>query len=673
MDQENLKVTSKHHPHFKMANAIRVLAMDAVEKAQSGHPGMPMGMADIATVLFSEHLKFDPQNPEWPDRDRFIISNGHGSMLLYAVNYLTGYKKMTLEELKNFRQLGSHTAGHPEVDHSLGIETTTGPLGQGLANAVGMALAERLLNAEFGDELVNHHTYVFAGDGCLMEGISHEAISLAGHLKLSKLILFFDDNGISIDGSTDLSVSDDQLLRFQASGWHTQAIDGHDPEAISLAIQVAQKTAQPSLIACRTTIGFGAPHKAGTAAAHGSPLGLEEISEARKELDWPYAPFEIPQDILAWWRDKGLRNVKAREAWQKRLACQDPHIRSEFERRQKGELPQNWQDSIHSLIKEFIEKPLALATRQLSQSVLDILAQAIAELLGGSADLTGSNNTRAKNMNAVIPGDYRGRYIYYGVREHAMAAVMNGICLHKGFIPYGGTFLTFSDYCRPSIRLAALMKIPTIFVMTHDSIGLGEDGPTHQPIEHLASLRAIPNLNVFRPSDGVEVAECWMLAVASKETPSVIVLTRQKVPHLRLSYESENLSAKGGYLLYESKTLPRQVTLIATGSEVSLAVSAHEQLESQGIRSAVVSMPCWRLFDQQPEAYRREVLGDKVIRVAIEAASPFGWDHYLGEKGVMIGMQGFGASAPAELLYQHFGITIEKIVERVLKALPQSL
>lgn len=659
----------KNHPHFKMANAIRALAMDAVEKAQSGHPGMPMGMADIATVLFSQYLKFDPLEPEWPDRDRFIVSNGHGSMLLYAVNYLTGYEKMTLEELKNFRRLGSHTPGHPEVNQGLGIETTTGPLGQGLANAIGMALAERLLNAEFGDDLVDHHTYVFIGDGCLMEGISHEAISLAGHLKLGKLILFFDDNGISIDGPTDLSVSDNQPLRFQASGWHTQAVDGHDPEAVSLAIQAAKKSPQPSLIACRTVIGFGASHKAGTAAVHGSPLGAQEIIEARKQLNWPYPPFEIPDDVLAWWRGKGLRGAQAREAWQGRLAHKDPHTQAEFKRRQKRGLPQNWQDSVHKLIKGFIEKPVAFATRQLSQIVLDALAQGIPELLGGSADLTGSNNTQAKSMHAVTPGHYRGRYIYYGVREHAMAAIMNGICLHKGFTPYGGTFLTFSDYCKPSIRLAALMKLPTIFIMTHDSIGLGEDGPTHQPIEHLAGLRAIPNLNVFRPCDGVEVAECWMLAVSSQETPSVIVLTRQKVPALRQSYSEENLSARGGYILCASKLYPRQATLIATGSEVSLAVEAHETLEKQGIGTAVISMPCWRLFDRQPEAYQRDALGDNVIRVAVEAASPFGWDHYIGEKGAMIGMHGFGASAPAEVLYQHFGITVEKIVESVLEKL----
>lgn len=659
----NNQPTHKPATPARMANAIRALAMDAVEKAHSGHPGMPMGMADIATVLFSQFLKFDPSCPEWPDRDRFLLSNGHGSMLLYAMNYLTGYEGMTLDQLKNFRQLHSHTAGHPEIDHSLGIETTTGPLGQGLANGVGMALAERLLNAEFGDYIVDHYTYVFAGDGCLSEGISHEAISLAGHLQLGKLIVFFDDNHITIDGATNLANSDNQVKRFEACHWDVQTVDGHDQVAIAEAIRKARTSPAPSMIACRTTIGFGAPHKGGTAATHGAPLGPEEIAAARKQLDWPYPPFEIPDDVLQTWRQVGRKNLSQRHAWEERLAQLPHQQRDEFTRRQEHKLPAKWTAAVEDLVKDFIKERPQKATRQLSQVVLNGLCQVVPELLGGSADLTDSNKTKASGMEAVTSTNYAGRYIHYGVREHGMAAVMNGINSHGGFIPYGGSFLTFTDYCRPSIRLAALMKQGVIFVMTHDSIGLGEDGPTHQPIEHLASLRAIPNLNVFRPADSVEVAECWALALESRNAPSVIALTRQSVPTVRTT--AENLSKYGAYILQEASG-KRQATILSTGSEISVAMEAQAQLEKQGISTAVVSMPCWRLFDQQSPEYKTSVLGKNGVRVAVEAASPFGWERYVGMDGGIVGISTFGASAPAEDLYKHFGITTEKVVETVL-------
>lgn len=659
IDQEKLK---------QMANAIRFLAIDAVEKAQSGHPGMPMGMADIATVLFSQFLKFDPTDPTWPDRDRFVLSNGHGSMLLYALNYLTGYKGMTLEQLKNFRQLGSHTAGHPEIDHNLGIETTTGPLGQGLANTVGMALAERMLNAEFGDQAFNHHTYVFAGDGCLMEGISHEAISLAGHLQLGRLIVFFDDNHITIDGSTDLSTSDDQEKRFQASGWHTQSIDGHNHQAIAEAIIKAQNDPRPSMIACRTTIAFGAPHKGGTASSHGSPLGADEVAATREALNWPYPAFEIPESIQQDWQSIGQKGSEARKAWQQRVKSMDATKQEELKRRFAEQLPKNWKNGVQELINNFVEHPVAQATRQLSQSVLEVLTKSVPEMVGGSADLTGSNNTRTKAMQVVTRDNFAGRYIHYGIREHGMAAAMNGLRVHGGFIPYGGTFLTFSDYCRPAIRLAALMKIQSIFVMTHDSIGLGEDGPTHQPIEHLASLRAIPHLYVFRPADGVEVAECWMLAVEKNNAPSLIALTRQKIPPLRTSSEKENLCAKGAYVL-QSASATQKITLLATGSEVHLAIKARTILEDKGIPTAVVSMPCWRLFEEQSGEYRQSVLPAASLKVAIEAGSPFGWDKYVGDQGAIIGIDDFGASAPAADVFKKFGLTAEHIVTVAKKKL----
>jgi len=647
----------------RMADAIRALSMDAVERAKSGHPGMPMGMADVATVLFSKFLKFDPRDPHWPDRDRFVLSAGHGSMLLYSLLHLTGYPDMTLDELMRFRQLGSRTAGHPEFGHATGIETTTGPLGQGLADAVGMALAERMLNARFGDTLIDHRTYVIAGDGCLMEGISHEAISLAGHLKLSKLIVLFDDNSISIDGPTGLSVSDDQLARFEASNWSVVAVDGHDTDAVAAALERAQRSDRPSLIACRTVIAFGAPTKAGTAAAHGAALGAAEIEGARARLGWTFPPFEVPSDILSQWRAVGARGANASAAWRERLAAAPIVLRHEFERRARGELAEGWRAAIEGVKAKAASEAPKLATRQASGNVLDALAPAMPELVGGSADLTGSNNTRAKTQKPVTAKDYGGSYVFYGVREHEMAAAMNGMALHGGIVPYGGSFLTFTDYCRPAIRLSALMGIRVIYVMTHDSIGLGEDGPTHQPVEHLAALRAIPNLNVFRPADPVETAECWELALAAERTPSVLTLTRQAVPTLRRGI-GENLSARGAYVLAEAEG-QRRATLLATGSEVSIAMQARDLLAKKGVAAAVVSMPCWELFEAQPEDYKVAVLG-AAPRIAVEAASAFGWDRYIGTTGAMIGMTGFGASAPAEDLYGHFGITAEKVAEAAM-------
>ena len=647
--------------HRDMANAIRALAMDAVQKANSGHPGMPMGMADVATVLFSRFLKFDPSRPDWADRDRFVLSAGHGSMLLYALLYLTGYEDMTLEEIKNFRQLDSRTAGHPEYGHAAGIETTTGPLGQGLGNAVGMALAERLLNARFGDDLVDHYTYVIAGDGCLMEGISHEAISLAGHLGLGKLIVLFDDNSISIDGSVDLTCSDDQIRRFEASGWETASVDGHDPEAVAAAIAAARGSDRPSLIACKTTIGYGAPNKQGTAATHGAPLGDEEIAAAREALGWSHAPFEIPEAVLNNWRATGKRSQDAVKAWQERLAASDKG--KDFERQMAGKLPEGWQEALAAFKAEIAAEAPKVATRVSSQKTLDVLAAAIPEMVGGSADLTGSNNTKAKSQSVVTPDEFSGSYVHYGVREHGMAAAMNGIALHGGLIPYGGTFLVFSDYCRPSIRLSALMKQRVVYVMTHDSIGLGEDGPTHQPVEHLAALRAIPNLLVFRPADTVETAECWELALQSEDAPSLLALTRQGLPTLRKDI-SENHSAYGAYIMAPADS-ERQVTLIASGSEVVIALEAQKLLREEGISAAVVSMPCWELFEQQPPHYRDEVLGPGTLHIAIEAALPFGWERWVESGGGFVGMRGFGASAPAGELYRKFNITAEAVVEAV--------
>ncbi len=651
----------------EMANAIRFLSADAVQAANSGHPGMPMGMADVATVLFTEFLKFDVADPRWPDRDRFILSAGHGSMLLYSLMYLTGSKDMTIEQIKNFRQLGSITAGHPEYGHASAAETTTGPLGQGLANAVGMALAERMLEGRFGSSVVDHYTYVIAGDGCLMEGISHEAISLAGHLKLSKLIVLFDDNKISIDGPTDLTVSDDQCARFAASGWDTSSVDGHDPEAVSAAIEQARQTDQPSLIACRTTIGFGAPTLAGTSKTHGAPLGDEEIAGAREALGWTAPPFEVPKEILSAWRSAGSRGVSAHASWKKALGALPADKKSEFERTVSGDLPAGWESAIADIKAKAVKDAPKIATRKASEEVLKALTAVIPEMVGGSADLTGSNNTKVAAQKPVTAEDYSGGYIYWGVREHGMASAMNGMALHGGFIPYGGTFLVFTDYCRPAIRLSALMGKRVIYVMTHDSIGLGEDGPTHQPVEHIASLRAMPNVLVMRPADLVETAECWGIAVSQATRPSVLALSRQGLPTVRLSDTSENLCAKGGYVLSEADG-PRQATLIATGSEVSLALEARDALKADGISVAVVSMPCTALFDEQDEAYRTSILGT-APRVAIEAGIGFGWERYIGTEGAFIGMSTFGASAPAEDLYKHFGITADAIVAAVKERL----
>ncbi len=647
--------------HQDLANAIRALAMDAVQKANSGHPGMPMGFADVATVLYREFLNFDPARPDWPDRDRLILSAGHGSMLLYALLHLTGYPDMTLEELRNFRQLGSRTAGHPEHGHAAGIETTTGPLGQGIANSVGFALAERHLNAVFGDELVNHWTYVIAGDGCLMEGISHEAISLAGHLKLSRLIVLWDDNQISIDGPTSLAVSDDQRKRFEASGWATLACDGHDPEAIAAAIRQAKTHDKPTMIACRTTIGFGAPTLAGTAKTHGAPLGEAEIKGAREKLGWPHAAFDIPAPVLAAWRGFGARGAKAAAAWDRRLAASGQ--RAEFERRAAGVLPEGWQKALKAVKEKALAEKPSVATRVASQKALEALVPAIPELIGGSADLTGSNNTKAGDMKALAASSYGGRYVYWGVREHGMAAAMNGMALHGGVIPYGGTFLVFTDYCRPSIRLSALMGQRVVYVMTHDSIGLGEDGPTHQPVEHLAALRAIPNLLVLRPCDQIETAEAWEIALSQKDRPSVIALSRQNLPTLRAE-AGENLSGFGGYILAPAQG-QRAVTLIASGSEVALAVEAKKQLEAEGIATAVVSLVSWELFAEQPQHYRDEVLGPGTLHIGIEAAAAFGWERWIEAGGGFVGMRSFGASAPAGQLYKHFGITAEAVVATV--------
>lgn len=651
-----------------LANAIRALSMDAVEKAKSGHPGMPMGMADVATVLFSEFLNFDPKAPNWPDRDRFVLSAGHGSMLIYSLLHLTGYEDVTLDEIKNFRQLDSKTPGHPEYGHTSGIETTTGPLGQGLANAVGMALAERMTNARFGDDLVDHYTYVIAGDGCLMEGISHEAASMAGHLKLGKLVVLFDDNGISIDGSTDLSVSDDQLMRFEAYGWHVSQVDGHDAEAVSAAIEAAKADDRPSLVACRTKIGFGAPTKEGKSSSHGAPLGTDEIAGARENLGWTAEPFEIPAEVLKAWRAIGAARAESHIAWTQRYDTAEAGTRSAFDAALSGKLPDGAEKAIKDLIARHGEEKPKLATRVSSQKTLEVLQPEIPELVGGSADLTGSNNTKVGGQDAVQAGDYSGHYIYYGVREHAMAAAMNGMALHGGLIPYGGTFLVFTDYCRPSIRLSALMGLRVIYVMTHDSIGLGEDGPTHQPVEHVAALRAIPNLNVFRPADAIETAECWLAALQDENCPSVLALTRQGLPTLRSGDTSENLSAKGGYVLSDASG-DRKVTILATGSEIEIAMDAQQALEAGGVATAVVSMPSIERFKAQDAAYRKAVLGSGTLMVAVEAGVQQCWDGLIGLDGIFVGMNSFGASAPYGDLYKHFGITSDAIVSEVKKRL----
>jgi transketolase len=643
-----------------LANAIRALSMDAVEKAQSGHCGLPLGFADVATLLFQEFIRFDASKPDWADRDRLILSAGHGSMLLYSLLYLTGFPGMTIEEIRNFRQLGSKTPGHPEFGHTVGVETTTGPLGQGLANAVGMAIAERHLNARFGDDLVNHKTYVIAGDGCLMEGISQEALTLAGHLRLKNLIVLFDDNAVTIDGSTNLSDDTDQIKRFKASGWSVARIDGHNMDAVRGALLAAQTADRPSLIACRTIIGYGAKI-AGTGPAHGGPYGADEIATIRKALEWTHEPFVVPDDILAEWRKIGTRNAKQREAWDQRLKASPK--KAEFEAAISGKLPDGVKAAIGEHKKKIAEAPKADATRKWSGAALEVLTGLIPEMIGGSADLTGSNNTRTASAKAPLtPESYGGRYMHWGVREHAMASAMNGMALHGGVIPYSGTFLVFSDYSRPAIRLGALMGQRVIHVMTHDSIGVGEDGPTHQPVEHVASLRMIPNLAVFRPCDGVETAESWEIAVQRTDGPSLLALTRQNVAQARKTHVAENLVAKGGYVISPA-TKPEKVVLVATGSEVEIALEAQKKLEEEGIGARVVSLPCFSLFAAQPAKYQQDTLGGKLPKVAVEAGVRDGWDRWIGPEGAFVGMTGFGASAPVKVLYKHFGITAEAVVK----------
>ncbi|MCC5981756.1 MAG: transketolase [Oceanicaulis sp.] len=647
-----------------MANAIRALSMDAVEAAKSGHPGMPMGMADVAAVLWDRHIKFDPADPDWPDRDRFVLSAGHGSMLIYSLLHLAGVEGVMLDELKNFRQLNSKTPGHPEYGHTPGVETTTGPLGQGISTAVGMALAERILNAHYGDDLVDHHTWVIASDGDLQEGISQEAISLAGHLKLNRLIVLWDDNEISIDGSTSLSDTVDHKTRFEAAGWKTLSVDGHNIKAIHAALDEAKESDRPVMIACRTVIGFGAPKKAGTASSHGSPLGAEEIEGARKALGWEHGPFVVPDDVREDWAETGRRGAQARKSWNERLAASAK--RDDFIARMAGGIPASAQQALAARIASVAKDKPALATRAASGKVLDAIAASYPALIGGSADLTGSNLTKAGSQAIISADDFSGGYIHYGVREHGMAAAMNGMSLHGGVKPYGGTFLIFSDYCRPAIRLSALMNQPVIYVLTHDSIGLGEDGPTHQPVEHLSALRAIPGVETWRPCDALETAESWACALERDDGPAILALSRQKVPHLREDDGSANLSARGGYVLRESSGTA-QIVLIATGTEVELAVKAQGLLKDKGVAARVVSMPCVERFLAQDAVYRSSVLPEGVPCVAVEAAIRWGWDAIIGREGGFVGMTGFGASAPAEELYEHFGITAERVVEEALK------
>jgi transketolase len=645
--------------HNRMANAIRFLSMDAVEKANSGHPGMPMGMADVATVLFTRFLKFDPKAPKWANRDRFVLSAGHGSMLLYSLLYLTGYEDITIDDIKNFRQIGAKTAGHPEYGHIEGIETTTGPLGQGIANAVGMAIAEKKLASDFGATLMNHHTYVIVGDGCLMEGISQEAISLAGHLKLNKLIVLWDDNGISIDGAISLADSTDQHARFRASGWETMAVDGHDQEAVAAAIAAAHTSEKPTMIACKTVIGFGSPNKAGTHKVHGSPLGADEIAATRKALGWADEAFVVPSDVLDAWREAGSRGASAHAEWTQLLDASPK--KGEFLRRFEGKLPEGFDAAIDAYKKKLADTKPVLATRKSSEDALEVINGVVAETLGGSADLTGSNNTKTSQTASITPHDFSGRYVHWGIREHGMAAAMNGIALHGGLIPYSGGFLIFSDYCRPSIRLASLMGIRVIHVLTHDSIGLGEDGPTHQPVEQMAALRAIPNLMMFRPADATEVAECWQIALSHQDRPSGLALTRQNLIAARTEYSAENLSAKGAYELLGAEDA--KVSIFATGSEVELAIKAREELAAKGIAARVVSVPCFELFFEQPEDYRKAVIGTAAVKIGVEAAIRQGWDQIIGSEGTFIGMSSFGASGPYKELYKHFGITVDAIVE----------
>jgi transketolase len=658
-----------HPDHWMRAAAIRALTLDAVHAANSGHSGMPMGMADVATVLFEKHLKFDASAPHWPDRDRFILSAGHGSMLLYALLHLSGYADMTINQIRNFRQWGAKTAGHPEYGHATGIETTTGPLGQGISNAVGFAMAEEIQRARFGAKIVDHYTYVIAGDGCLMEGVSQEAIGIAGRHQLSKLIVLWDNNDITIDGKVSLSDRTDQVARFRASGWDVQEIDGHDPVAIETAIRAAQTTATPSMIACKTHIALGSSAQ-DTSKGHGALTDAKLIADTKAAYGWPYGPFEVPGDVKSAWEAIGARGAAARSAWEARLAALNGKKREEFTRAYAREVPARLSAVIRALKKQISETAPSVATRKSSEMVLEVINPILPETVGGSADLTGSNNTKTGDLGVFDIDNRKGRYVYWGIREHGMAAAMNGMALHGGIRPYGGTFMCFTDYARPAMRLAALMKIPTVFVMTHDSIGLGEDGPTHQPVEHLAISRATPNTWVFRPCDTVETAEAWELALTSKETPSVLSLTRQNLKTLRKEHKAKNLTAQGAYVLAEA-TGKRQAILMATGSEVEITMAARDLLEAEGIGTRVVSMPCWELFEEQDEAYRRRVLPAGPVRVAVEAAIRFGWDRWLfgqggkREKSGFVGMHDFGASAPAEVLYEQFGITAQAVADKV--------
>ena len=651
--------------HDSMANSLRTLAIDAVEAAKSGHPGLPMGAADLATVLFTRFLSFDPAKPDWPDRDRFVLSAGHGSMLLYALLHLTGYDGVSMDELKRFRKLGSKTAGHPEYGHTPGVETTTGPLGQGIATAVGMAIAEKLMGAEFGAKIVNHRTYVLASDGDLMEGVSQEAIALAGHLKLSKMIVLFDDNGISIDGPLSISDSVDQVKRFQACGWRAERVDGHDPEAIAAALERAQKSNKPSMIACKTIIGFGSPAKAGTSKAHSDAFGAEEVAATKAKLGVPGEAFAVPRNAIDGWKAAGARGTEASAAWTTRLEALSKRRRLEFERRIKGERPATLGKAIANHKRALFANPVAVATRKASEMALEIIKPVMPELVSGSADLTPSNLTKGKVFKSITPKDFKGSYIHYGIREHGMAAAMNGIAVHGGLVALGATFFVFTDYARPAMRLAALMGLPVVYVMTHDSIGVGEDGPTHQPVEHLAAMRAMPNMRVFRPCDAIETAECWQLVLERKDGPSLLALSRQNVPQLRKSGNA-NACAQGAYEIADAGG-KAHATLFASGTEVEIAFAARAQLAEKGVRARIVSVPSLDLFLAQPEEVRRAIIGDAPIRVAVEAAVRFGWDALIGEHGGFVGMSSFGASAPAKELYAHFGITPEAVVHQVIK------